>query len=137
MFGSFDISASGLVAQRVRLETIANNMANATHTRAGVDAAGKAVPYRRQVPVFETAFDRHGRSAGVKVTRVTQDKSDFRRVRDPGHPDAGPDGYVSMPNVDMATEYVNALEATRAYEANITAMEASKSMIAASLRLLA
>jgi flagellar basal-body rod protein FlgC len=133
VFGSLDISTSGLVAQRIRLNTISANIANADSTR---DERGRLNPYRRKYPVFAEALDRSGRSLGVKVDRVAEDSSDFRRVFDPGHPDAV-NGYVTYPNVHLATEYVNALEATRAYEANITAIEATKAMISASLRLLA
>ncbi|MCG3180678.1 MAG: Flagellar basal-body rod protein FlgC [Phycisphaerae bacterium] len=133
MFGALDISTSGLTAQRVRLNTVAANIANANSTR---DASGALRPYRRQVPLFAEAMDRAGRPRGVQVTEIAHDPSEFRKVYDPGHPDAV-DGYVSYPNVDMATEYVNALEATRAYEANITAIEATKAMLSASLRLLA
>jgi flagellar basal-body rod protein FlgC len=133
MFGALDISTSGLVAQRVRLNTIAQNIANADTTR---DAAGRLSPYRRRVPLFAEAMDRAGRPRGVTVSQVATDPSDFRKVYQPGHPDAV-DGYVTYPNVELATEYVNALEATRAYEANITAIEATKAMLSASLRLLA
>ncbi len=133
MFGAFDISTSGLSAQRVRLNTIAANIANAESTR---NEAGDLAPYRRKVVHFAEAMDDAGRHRGVRVTGVVEDPSDFRQVFDPGHPDAV-DGYVTYPNVDLATEYVNALEATRAYEANITAVEATKAMLSASLRLLA
>lgn len=133
MFGTFDVSTSGLTAQRTRLNTIAANVANAQSTR---DEFGRLNPYRRKVALFEQAMNEAGRPAGVRVSKVVEDASDFRKVFDPGHPDAV-DGYVTYPNVDLATEYVNALEATRAYEANITAIEATKAMLSASLRLLA
>jgi flagellar basal-body rod protein FlgC len=75
--------------------------------------------------------------AGVSVAKIEIDRSPFRREFQPNHPDANKDGYVSYPNIDLAVEYVNALEASRAYEANVTAMEVSKAMMNASLRLLA
>lgn len=138
MFGAFDISTSGMVAQRTRLNTIANNIASADVTRASTDSAGQAVPYRRQYAVFAAALDKAGRPAGVKVSQIAADPSEFRKGEyNPSHVDAAADGHVYYPNVDMATEYVNALEATRAYEANVTAMEATKSMISATLRLIA
>jgi flagellar basal-body rod protein FlgC len=138
MFGAFDISTSGLVAQRVRLNTIANNIASADVTRASTDSAGRAVPYRRQYVVFQSALDEAGRARGVQVARVAADMSDFRKGEyNPTHEDAAPDGYIYHPNIDMATEYVNALEASRAYEANVTAMEATKAMMSATLRLIA
>lgn len=138
MFGALDTSTSGLVAQRVRLDTIANNIAAADVTRASTDRAGQAVPYRRQFAVFEAVLDKTGRSTGVRVAAVADDTTPFRKgEHNPSHPDAAADGHVYYPNVDLATEYVNAMEATRAYEANITAMEATKSMLSATLRLIA
>jgi len=74
---------------------------------------------------------------GVHVEQIKQDDSGFRKVYEPNHPDAGKDGYVQFPNIDLSTEYVNALEASRAYEANVTTMEVTKSMINATLRLIA
>lgn len=137
MFASLDVSASGLAAQRVRQDTIALNVASAGITRAGVDASGRPVPYRRQFPIVAPATDRRGRPAGVKVVSIETDLSEGDLRYEPGHVDAGPDGYVRYPNVDLATEFANMVEATRAYEANITAMEATKAMLSASLRLLA
>jgi len=135
MFGSIDISTSALVAQRIRLTTIAQNVANASTTRAGVDAAGNAVPYRRLQAMFTEARTRDGDPAGVRVIGVFEDKSQFRKVYDPDHPDAI-DGYVRMPNVNLITEMVDSLEAVRAYEANVTVMNTTKTMLADTLRLL-
>jgi flagellar basal-body rod protein FlgC len=138
MFGALDVSTSGLVAQRVRMDTIAANIAAADVTRARTDSAGHAVPYRRQYAVFESALDQAGRARGVRVAAVAEDGSPFRKGEyNPASPDAAADGHVYYPNVDLATEYVNAMEATRAYDANITAMEATKSMLSATLRLIA
>jgi flagellar basal-body rod protein FlgC len=139
MFGALDISTSGLVAQRTRLDTIANNIASADVTRAKTDASGRAVPYRRQVAMFAAATGASGRPAGVRVSEIVDDLSPFRKSEEPNptHRDAAADGYVYHPNVSMAVEQVNMLEATRAYEANITAIEATKAMLAATLRLLA
>jgi flagellar basal-body rod protein FlgC len=139
MFGVLDTSTSALVAQRIRMDTIAGNIANAWTT---ADAEGNPSPYRRRVALFEPGNPSGIDSkAGVHVARIVEDPSPPRLVYDPGHPHAIQggrlDGYVRYPNVDLGTEMVNAIEAMRAYEANITAMEVTKSMIAASLRLLA
>ena len=137
MFNALDISASGLVAQRVRQELIAKNVANAQSTKAGADSAGRPIPYRRQFAVFMSQADGQGRPAGVRVAEVAEDPGEGRKVFDPRHPHAGPDGYVRYPNVDLNTELPDMMEATRAYEANITAMDATKAMMSADLRLLA
>jgi flagellar basal-body rod protein FlgC len=135
MFDALDISSSGLTAQRIRLDTIAQNVANMNTTRG---ADGKADPYRRRFAVFAPGQPGNSNAPGVHVQSIhIDDKSKFRLVMDPDNPDAGPDGYVRYPNVDMAIEMVNALEASRAYEANVTTMDVTKSMITASLRLLA
>jgi flagellar basal-body rod protein FlgC len=128
-----------MVAQRVRMDVVAGNMANAFTT---VDAAGGNVPYRRRVASFAAGDPSQGAgAAGVHVAKVQQDPSDFRLVYDPGHPQAiktgARQGYVQFPNVDLATEMVNGMEAARAYEANMAAFETSKAMIAQSMRILA
>ena len=140
MFDVLDIGASGLQAQRTRLDTIAANIANANTTR---DADGRNIPYRRRFAVF-TPGRPGGENAplgdaqpGVRVQEVKLDPAPFQRRYEPGHPDADADGYVLYPTIDLAVEYVNALEASRAYEANVTMMEVSKAMLNASLRLIA
>ena len=133
MFGSLDISTSGMTAQRTRLNIISANMANQYST---VDAQGNYAPYRRRVPLFAPG-DGHGSDMGVHVQDIEMDQSPFRKEWDPGHKFADKDGYVSMPNIDPTIEMVNAMEASRAYEANIMAAEATKSMINSALRLLA
>lgn len=134
MFDILDVGASGLAAQRVRLDTIANNIAsiNVTH-----DASGKPNPYRRRFVVFAAGRADDPSKPGVHVASVQQDQSPFNKRFEPGSPYADKDGYVSYPNVDLATEYVNALEASRAYEANVSMMDTVKSMFNSSLRLLA
>jgi len=134
MFESLDISASGLLAQRTRMDTIASNIANMNTTR---NSRGEAVPYRRRFAVFSSGRPDAPSKSGVQVTKIGVDHGPFRREYQPNHPDRDKDGYVSYPNIDLAVEYVNALEASRAYEANVTAMEVSKAMMNASLRLLA
>ncbi|MEJ5250250.1 MAG: flagellar basal body rod protein FlgC [Chthonomonadetes bacterium] len=134
LFRSLQISASGLTAERVRLDVIANNLANVNTTRT---AAGG--PYRRKIAVLEerpVAFaDLLGGQSkpaigrgGVRVVGIVEDTAPAQRVYNPGHPDADADGYVQMPNVNVVTEMVDMITATRAYEANVTAMNAAKQM---------
>ncbi len=134
MFGVLDVSTSGLVAQRVRMQTIAANMANQD---AIFDAKGNYAPYRRRIPIFAHGDPATGNSEGVHVQKILFDPAPFKRVYEPGNPVADEQGYVDYPNIDPAMEMVNALEASRAYEANITTAEATKSMLQSSLRLLA
>lgn len=139
MFSSLNISASGLTAQRIRMDVVAGNIANAFST---TDAKGAASPYRRRIAAFAPGDPAQGRGApGVHVAGIANDPSGFRLVYDPSHPHAMKDGvkhgYVQYPNVDLATEMVNGMEASRAYEANLAAFEISKSMLAGSMRLLA
>jgi flagellar basal-body rod protein FlgC len=133
MFDSLDISASGLRAQRVRMDTIAQNVANINTTH---DENGRAVPYRRRFAVFTPGQPEDSSKPGVRVSGIELDRSPFRKVYDPTNPDADAEGNVLYPNIDLAVEVVNAMEASRAYEANVTAMEVTKAMINASLRLL-
>jgi flagellar basal-body rod protein FlgC len=130
MFDALDISSSALQAQRTRLDTIAANIANLNTTR---DAAGRPNPYRRRFAVFAAGQAGRPNAAGVHVHQIAEDQSPFREVPDPDHPGQ----FIKYPNIDLSTEYVNALEASRAYEANVTTMEVTKSMINASLRLIA
>lgn len=133
MFGSLDVSTSGLVAQRTRLETIAANLANSNSV---MDADGNYAPYRRRFAVFAAGDPARGSKEGVHVSKIMLDRSPLLAKLDPEHPFAK-DGYVYYPNIDPTIEAVNALEASRAYEANITAAEATKSMMQASMRLIA
>ncbi len=133
MFGALDISTSGLVAQRTRMDTIAENMANQHST---MDANGNYAPFRRRLAVFSPGDPATGNDMGVHVREIMHDPAPFRKVHEPGHPHADEQGYVEYPNVDPMMEMVNAIEATRAYEANITAAEATKAMIDSALRLL-
>jgi len=134
MFDILDTGASGLMAQRIRLDTIAGNIANINTTR---DAAGKMNPYRRRFVVLAPGRADNPSAPGVHVQSVGIDQSPFVRRYEPGNPDADKEGYVSYPNIDLSIEYVNALEASRAYEANVTMMDTVKSMFNSSLRLLA
>ncbi len=134
-FSSFDISASGIYAQRTRLDVIANNVANAETTRTA-----EGGPYRRQSvsfrAVYEDSVGNQPAIAGVKVDGINQaSATDSRTVFDPGHPDADRNGYVRMPNVNVVEEMVDMISATRAYEANVTALNATKSMIASAIEI--
>lgn len=132
MFDALDTSASALMAQRARMDTIAGNIANINTT---ADASGRANPYKRRFVVFKAGRQDNPAMPGVRI-EVREDPT-TRKVHNPNHPQADKQGYVKYPNIDLAVEYVNALEASRAYEANITTMEVTKAMINSSLRLLA
>lgn len=134
MFDTLAISSSGLQAQRTRLDTIAENVANINTTR---NSRNQPIPYRRRFAVFEPGQAGDPSKPGVHVSKIELDNSAFHKTYQFGHPDADKNGYVLYPNVDLAVEYVNALEASRAYEANVTAMEVTKAMINSSLRLIA
>ena len=145
IFDAINISATGLTAQRLRMDVIAKNIANVNTTRTE-----NGLPYRRQVVVFEENCKNKAFSSflsqesrrlffkdggGVRVRGIENDKSPFKRVYDPGHPDADADGYVLMPNVDTVIEMVNMISATRAYEANVTALNAAKGMAQRALEI--
>jgi flagellar basal-body rod protein FlgC len=116
------------------MDTIAGNVANINTTR---NAKGEAIPYRRRFVLFAPGQPGEPNQAGVHVQKIELDRSPFQRRFDPGHPDADKDGYVQYPNVDLAIEQVNMLEASRAYEANVTMIDTTKAMITATLRLIA
>ena len=137
MLRAIDISTSGLVAQRQRMNTIAGNIANVNTTH---DAEGNPAPYRRRlVRLFAESGGEAGKTnaQGVKYRVEVDPSQQPRRVYEPGNPYADRDGYVSYPNINTVTEFVNALEAGRAYEANVAAIELSKQMANLSLRILA
>jgi len=134
MFDTLDLGASALVAQRTRMDTIAANIANIHTTR---NEKGELSPFRRKFVTFASGQAGDRSKPGVHVSEIKDDMSPFIRKSDPGNPDADADGYVSLPNIDLAIEQVNSLEASRAYEASITMMETTKAMISSSLRLIA
>ena len=134
MFGSLDVSASALIAQRTRLETITANIAGA---QAIEDAGGSYAPFQRRIAIFAQGDPATGRSEGVHVREILK-QSAFKDVYEPGNIYADPaTGMVKYPDISPEVEIINAMAAARAYEANITAAEATKSMMQASLRLLA
>lgn len=135
MFRTLDVSASGLAAQRVRIDTIAGNIA---HSHTTQDEHGNPSPFQRRLVVLEAQTDQVSAARGVGVTaKVEVDtQTPPRKVLDPGHPHADAEGYVSYPNVNAITEFVNAMEASRAYEANISTMQVTRDMIENTFRLL-
>lgn len=140
-FGAMDISASGMTAQRLRTDIISQNIANVSTTR---DENGQ--PYKRRTVVFEekpsNSFNDYLSVAsssignGVKVSAIVEDNTTpMTMVYDPSHPDADEDGYVYYPNVNTVTEMTNMIDASRAYEANITAFNATKAMTTQALQI--
>jgi flagellar basal-body rod protein FlgC len=136
MFKSLDVSTSGLVAQRARLNAISSNIANMSTTR---NELGEAVPYQPRFVTFETdtSLTTPGGGAGVKIGSVQESTAPPNMKYEPGHPDADARGFVSYPAVNMTMEFVDALEATRAYEANIGVIEITKNMTDQTLRIIA
>jgi flagellar basal-body rod protein FlgC len=136
MFGAFDVSTSGLVAQRARLDVIASNLANISTTRNEV---GESVPYTPRYVVFKTddSVATKDGGQGVKVDSVELSKIPPDMRYEPGHKDANDEGYVAYPNIEMTTEFVDALGASRAYEANIGVIEVTKDMTERTLQILA
>jgi len=133
---TFDISVSGLYAQRKRLDIIAANLANIETTRTQ-----KGGPYRRKMVVMSTkrikSFDRvlNSQADGVKIDEVIEDKSPFKKVFNPSHPDANEEGYLYKPNVDLVVEMTNMVMAKRAFEANIAAIKSTKQMAIKALEI--
>nr|WP_231699354.1 flagellar basal body rod protein FlgC [Limnochorda pilosa] len=136
MFGSMDVSASGLTAERLRMDLIASNLANAETTRTP-----EGGPYRRLMAILVPEPTQTGREpqsrkgGGVRVQAVVRDPNPPRLVYQPDHPDADAEGYVAYPNVNPVTEMVDLITATRAYEANVAAFNAAKGMALKALEI--
>lgn len=132
MTAALNIAASGLRAQTARMKVIAENIANANSTapNAGAD------PYRRKVATFGQVLDRETGTNEVKMTGVSQDRTDFRLRYDPTHPGADANGYVKMPNVNTLIESMDMREAQRAYEANLNVVESARAMMTRTIDLL-
>jgi flagellar basal-body rod protein FlgC len=142
IFSSINTGASGLTAQRFRMDIISKNIANANTTRTA-----NGMPYRRQSVVFKevngpsfsdvlSGKSKSSSNNGVEISAVKEDMTNpFKEVYDPGHPDANEKGYVLMPNVNVVTEMVNMISATRSYEANVTMINASKAMLNKALEI--
>ena len=135
LFNGMDMSSSGLTAQRLRMDIISNNIANANTTRT---EDGEA--YRRQMPVFATKLEKEmgkheAKAQGVKVKEIIESDKPFKLKYEPNHPHANEDGYVEMPNFNIITEMTDMISATRAYEANVTALDSAKNMFNSSLQI--
>lgn len=144
IFNAFGINASGMTAERYRMDVISENVANANTTRTE-----DGTPYRRKVVTFEQRGERVGnfstflgrasnayRGQGVRVGKVIEDDwTQMNMVYDPSHPDADENGYVTGPNVNIVTEMTNLIDASRAYEANATAFNASKNIAVKGLEM--
>lgn len=147
VFDGINISASALTAGRLRMDVISSNIANAQTTRATVNENGEYEPYRRKMVVakpqeknFQSYLQQASRAnsstgSGVKVTGITEDQEPFKLAYNPNHPDANENGYVQMPNVDPLKEMTDLMSATRSYEANITSLNASKTMLQKTLEI--
>ena len=144
VFKSMNISSSGLAAQRLRMNVLSSNLANAQTTKV----EGQEGPYKRKDVVFSAVpeagigsfesflDDAHQTQLSkVKVVQLHEDNKDPRRVYDPSHPDADQSGYISLPNIDVMSEMVNMITATRSYEANVTAMNNAKQMALKALEI--
>lgn len=137
-FDSLRISASGLSAERLRMDTISSNVVNFATTRGE-----NGQPYRRKIAVFqENLVDELNKNnpnepnfKGVKAVGIVEDESPLRRVYDPSHPDADREGYVLMPNVNILNEMADMIASVRAYEANVTAINSEKSMFMKALEI--
>jgi flagellar basal-body rod protein FlgC len=136
MLTALDVSTSALVAERMRLNAISSNIANMSTTR---NEKGEPQPYQPRYVTFQTDTDvsTPGGGMGVKIGSVEYSDAPPKLKYEPGHPDANAEGYVSYPAVDMTTEFVDALEASRAYEANVGVIEVTKDLTAQSLRIIA
>lgn len=141
-FNSINVSASGLTAERLRMDLISENIANANTTRT---ASG--TPYRRKIAIFREqepdafaialgkANNAFQTGNGVEIAGISEDQSPFKKEYNPNHPDADADGFVSLPNVEIVNEMINMISASRAYEANITSIGNTKSMAMRALEI--
>jgi len=146
IFDAINSSASALTAQRLRMDVVSSNIANARSTRATMNENGEYEPYRRKIveltpenqsfkSVLKHAENKNSTTQGVTVSRIVDDAKPFKMEFNPAHPDANEAGYVQLPNVDPLKEMVDLMSATRSYEANITTLNASKNMLMKSLEI--
>ncbi len=135
IFTTFDVSASALKAQRIRLNTISSNLANVetTSTPEGGPYKKKSVYFQTKPISFKEELD--SSIQGVEVTKILEDSEEPRKIYDPAHPDAGDDGYVAMPNISVLKEMVDMMSATRSYEANTTVIKSAKRMALKALEI--
>ncbi len=143
-FDSLHVSASGLTAQKLRMDITSENIANVNTTRTG-----DGTPYKRKAVLFqqksddfftfsqtfESILNKPVKGTGVRVHSIVKDNTPGAKVYEPSHPDADKDGYVMMPNVNIVTEMVNMISASRSYEANVTALNTTKAMMAKTLEI--
>ena len=130
IFNGMRISASGLSAERLRLDVISSNIANSRTTRTEDGGA-----YIRKTAIFSENYDKKLGLLGVKTTKVEEDKSPLKREYDPSHPDADDEGYVEYPNVDLLVEMSDLISASRAYESNVDTLNSQKNMISKALEI--
>lgn len=130
VFSGMRISASGLTAERMKMDIISSNVANIQATRTKNGGA-----YRRKVATFEENYDEKLGMLGVKTKKIEEDKSPLRKIYEPNHPDADKDGYVEYPNVDLLAEMSDLISASRAYESNVDTLNAQKNMISKALEI--
>ena len=139
LFDSMQINASGLSLERLKLDTISTNVANinTTRTEDGGPYLKKSVLFQESLKQHESFFtgERSVKSFGVKVTGVEEDNENLKYVFDPSHPDADEQGYVAYPSVDLADEMVEMMQTIRTYDANVTALNASKDMMKKALEI--
>lgn len=147
IFSGINRSGSALTAQRLRMDVVSSNIANAETTRARINADGEFEPYRKKTVRFEESGSSFANqlsrvrnknnkiTSGVKATAIVEDDEPFTLVYNPTHPDSREDGYVQMPNVDPLKEIVDLMSATRSYEANITALNATQGMLMKTLEI--
>ncbi len=129
-FSGMRIAASGLSAERLRMDTISSNIANAETTRTADGG-----PYVRKIAVFQENYDSELGMRGVKAVEIKDDPSELQRVYDPSHPDADEEGYLLMPNVNILNEMADMMAASRAYEANVDSLDAQKNMFLKALEI--
>ncbi len=148
IFHSMNVSASGLTAQRLRMDVSSSNIANADSTR-GTYVNGEWTPYQRKMVSLQSNGNRFqfshmlqkelqqqkNASHGVKATSIVDDETPFKLLYQPEHPDADENGYVELPNVDLLKEMVDMMSASRSYEANVTVLNASKGMLMKALEI--
>lgn len=130
VFSGMRISASGLSAERMRMDIISSNIANVKTTRTEDGGA-----YKRKVATFEENYDEKLGMLGVKVSSIEDDKSPMNRVYEPSNPDADEEGYVEYPNVDLLVEMTDLISASRSYESNVDSLNAQKNMISKALEI--
>jgi len=141
-FNSINVSASGMTAERLRMDLIAENIANAntTHTPSGTAYRRKVAVFREQeADSFNTILNQFSTTSstgkGVEVASIEEDQSPFKKEYNPNHPDADEYGYVSLPNVEIVNEMINLISASRAYEANVTSINNTKTMAMTALEI--